>query len=63
MIVKITRIVMLQPIILGLSAILGNVLLVYDFVLSFALAPLLYNLGIIFGIVALYPKMGLPGLA
>jgi len=63
MIVEITRIVMLQPIILGLSAILGNVLLVYDFVLSFALAPLLYNLGIIFGIVVLYPRMGLIGLA
>ncbi len=63
MIVKITRIVMIQPIVLGLSAILGNVLLVYDFVLSFALAPLLYNLGIIFGIVVLYPKMGLVGLA
>jgi len=62
MVVKITRVIMLQPIILGLSAILGNVLLVYDFVLSFALAPLLYNLGIIFGIVALYPKFGLIGL-
>lgn len=62
MVVKITRIIMLQPIILGLSAILGNVLLVYDFVLSFALAPLLYNLGIIFGIVFLYPKFGLIGL-
>ena len=62
MIVQITRIIMLQPIILGLSAILGNVLLVYDFVLSFALAPLLYNLGIIFGILFLYPKFGLIGL-
>jgi len=62
MIVQITRVIMLQPIILGLSAILGNVLLVYDFVLTFALAPLLYNLGIIFGIVFLYPKMGLIGL-
>ncbi len=62
MVVKITRIIMLQPIILGLSAILGNVLLVCDFVFSFALAPLLYNLGIIFGIVFLYPKFGLIGL-
>jgi putative peptidoglycan lipid II flippase len=62
MVVKITRVIMLQPIILGLSAILGNILLVCDFVISFALAPLLYNLGIIFGILFLYPKFGLIGL-
>jgi len=63
MIANLTRVMMLQPIILGFSAILGNILLVYDFVLSFALAPLLYNLGIILGIVIFYPKCGMMGLA
>lgn len=62
-IVSMTRVMMLQPIILGFSAILGNILLVHNFVLSFALAPLLYNLGIILGIVFLYPRLGMMGLA
>jgi putative peptidoglycan lipid II flippase len=63
MIASMTRVMMLQPIILGFSAILGNILLVHDFVLSFALAPLLYNLGIILGVVLFYPRFGMMGLA
>ncbi len=63
MIASMTRVMMLQPIILGFSAILGNILLVHDFVFSFALAPLLYNLGIIVGIIFLYPRFGMMGLA
>ena len=63
MVVMMTRVMMLQPIILGISSILGNMLLVFDMVVPFALAPLFYNLGIIFGVVFLYPKFGLIGLA
>ena len=34
----------------------------FRFVL-YSISPLLYNLGIIFGIAVLYPRMGLSGLA
>lgn len=63
MVATMTRIIILQPVILGISSILGNMLLVFDMVVPFALAPLFYNLGIIFGLVFLYPQMGLIGLA
>ncbi len=63
MVAIMTRIIIIQPIVLGVSSILGNMLLVYNMVVPFALAPLFYNLGIIFGVLYLYPKYGLVGLA
>jgi putative peptidoglycan lipid II flippase len=57
------RILLLQPLFLGISSLFGVVTqLAHRFVL-YALSPLVYNLGIIFGIVALYPWLGLAGLA
>lgn len=57
------RILLLQPLFLGISSLFGVVTqLGHRFVL-YALSPLIYNLGIIAGIVALYPAWGLPGLA
>ncbi len=57
------RILLLQPLFLGLSSLFGVVTqLGHRFVL-YALSPLLYNVGIIIGIGLLYPHFGLSGLA
>ncbi len=61
--VLLTRIMMLSPILLGISNLFSGVLKYFDQFLTYALAPILYNLGIIFGIIFLVPLYGLPGLA
>lgn len=61
--VHLTRIMALSPFFLGLSAVMGGVLQATRRFFAFALAPVLYNLGIIFGALALAPIMGLEGLA
>lgn len=61
--VAMMRILLLQPLFLGISSLFGVVTqLGHRFVL-YALSPLIYNIGIIGGIVFLYPYMGLSGLA
>lgn len=60
--VSMSRILLLSPIFLGLSNFLASVTQVYKRFFFYALSPLLYNLGIIAGIVWLYPALGLPGL-
>lgn len=60
--VLLARMLLLQPILLGLSGVLGSVTQVHRRFAIFALSPVLYNLGIIFGAVALYPFFGLPGI-
>jgi len=61
--IKLTRILMIQPLFLGLSSIIGAVLQSHRLFLVNALAPLMYNLGIIVGILFFYPAFGLVGLA
>ncbi len=58
-----TRIMMVSPILLGISSLFSGVLKYFDFFITYALAPILYNLGIIFGIVVFVPFFGLYGLA
>ncbi|OGZ78696.1 MAG: murein biosynthesis integral membrane protein MurJ [Candidatus Staskawiczbacteria bacterium RIFOXYB1_FULL_37_44] len=61
--VMLMRIMFLSPIILGASNLISGILQVFHRFLVTALAPLLYNLGIIIGIVFFVPKFGLVGLA
>ncbi len=61
--VLLTRIMFLSPIILGISNIISAILRVFKRFLITALAPLMYNLGIICGIVFFVPVFGLSGLA
>jgi putative peptidoglycan lipid II flippase len=61
--VMLMRIMFLSPIILGASNMISGILQVFHRFLVTALAPLLYNLGIIIGILFFVPKFGLPGLA
>ena len=58
-----TRIMLLSPILLGLSGILSAVLQSFQRFFAFALAPVLYNVGIIAGIIFFVPIWGLNGLA
>jgi len=58
-----TRIMFLSPIFFCLSAILSGVLQYFDRFLVYSLAPILYNLGIILGIVLFVPIFGTYGLA
>ena len=60
--VLLARILLLQPILLGLSGILGSVTQVHRRFVLFAISPVLYNLGIILGTIVLYPLWGLPGI-
>ncbi len=61
--VTLTRIMLLQPVLLGLSNILAAITQSRSRYLLYALSPLLYNAGIIIGTTLLYPASGLTGLA
>jgi len=61
--VALMRIMFLSPIILGASNLISGVLQVFHRFLITALAPLMYNIGIIIGILFFVPKFGLQGLA
>ncbi|KKP43472.1 MAG: putative peptidoglycan lipid II flippase MurJ [Parcubacteria group bacterium GW2011_GWA1_33_6] len=63
MTVTLMRIMFLSPIILGISNIISGILQVFKRFLVTAMAPLMYNLGIIVGIIFFVPKFGLIGLA
>ncbi len=60
--VLLARLLLIQPIFLGLSGILTSVTQIHRRFVLFALSPVLYNVGIIFGTVVLYPIFGLPGI-
>lgn len=60
--VLLTRIMFLSPILLGLSNLLSCVIQSFRRFFIYALSPIFYNLGIIAGIVFLYPVWGLKGI-
>ena len=57
------RIMLLSPIFLGLSNLFSTISQAYRRFYIYSLSPIIYNVGIIFGIVVLYPMFGLVGLA
>lgn len=61
--ITLTRIMLLSPIFLGISNFLASITQMYNRFLIYAISPLLYNLGIIFGVLVLYPLLGVSGLA
>jgi len=61
--VLLTQVLLLQPILLGASNIVASWTQLRHRFFLYAISPLLYNLGIIFGIIVLYPHIGLVGLA
>ncbi len=60
---KLSRILLLSPILLGLSNLVGAVTQAYKKFFAYALSPVFYNLGIIIGVVLFFPLWGLSGLA
>ena len=61
--ISLTRIMFLSPIFLGISSIFSGVLHYFSRFLAYSIAPILYSLGIIFGILFFVPIFGLWGLA
>ena len=61
--VQLTQIMFLSPLLLGISSILGGVLQSFKRFLCFALAPVMYNIGIIIGAIFFVDWWGLHGLA
>ncbi|MES2088073.1 MAG: lipid II flippase MurJ [Patescibacteria group bacterium] len=61
--VMLARIMLLSPILLGISNFLASITQMYNRFFIYALSPLLYNLGIIIGALFFYPLFGISGLA
>jgi len=61
--ILLTRIMFLSPIFLGISNIISGILRIFKRFLITSLAPIMYNFGIISGILFFVPRIGLPGLA
>ncbi len=57
-----TKLLMVQPLILGISSLISCFAQLKDEFLYYAIAPLGYSLGIIFGIIFLYNDFGVEGL-
>lgn len=57
-----SRLLLLQPICLGISNVFGVVTQISKRFFLYALSPVLYNLSIIFGLVFLYPIYGIRGV-
>lgn len=61
--VEMTRIMLATPVLFAISSVLGSVQQAFHRFVIYALASLFYNVGIIFGIVALAPHFGIYGVA
>lgn len=57
-----SRIMLLSPIFIGLSNLLGTVTQMFKNFFIFSLSPVFYNIGILAGIIFLYPIFGVYGL-
>lgn len=61
--VSLSRIILLSPIFLGFSNLLGSVAQSFGRFAAYAVAPAFYNLGIILGAAFLAPRFGISGVA
>jgi len=62
-VVMISRIMLLSPILMGLSNLFGTVTQLFHKFFIYSLSPIFYNFGIIAGVLFLYPMFGIYGLA
>ncbi len=60
--IVLSRIMLLSPILLGLSNLFGTVTQLFRKFFIYALSPIFYNIGIILGVVFFYPIFGIYGL-
>lgn len=61
-IILMTRILLLSPIFLGLSSLFASVTQLYNRFFIYGISPILYNVGIIIGVIFLAPRFGPAGL-
>lgn len=57
-----SRIMLLSPILMGLSNLFGTITQLFRKFFIYSLSPIFYNLGIILGVVLFYPIFGIRGL-
>ena len=62
-VIVISRIMLLSPILLGLSNLFGTVTQLFRKFFIYSLSPIFYNFGIIIGVIFLYPIFKIYGLA
>ncbi|MFA6300770.1 MAG: murein biosynthesis integral membrane protein MurJ [Candidatus Paceibacterota bacterium] len=62
-VVLLSRIMLLSPILMGLSNLFGTVTQLFHKFFIYSLSPIFYNVGIIVGVILLYPIFGISGLA
>lgn len=62
-IILLSRIILLSPLFLGLSNLIGSISQSYGKFVAYAMAPAIYNLGIIFGVIFLTKSLGIAGVA
>ena len=60
--VELTRLIFISVLFFGLSSIFSTILNYFNRFVAYSLAPILYNLGIIFGIIFLAPHWGIFGV-
>lgn len=60
--INVTRILMIQPVLLGITSLISCFAQMKNHFVLYGIAPLGYSLGIIFGIISLYPVYGVYGL-
>ena len=60
--IPLVRLLLLSPLLLGLSNLFGAITQATRRFFIYALSPVLYNIGIIFGLLVFYPRWGLLGL-
>ncbi len=62
-VILLSRIMLLSPVLMGLSNLFGTVTQLFRKFIIYSLSPIFYNLGILIGIIFLYPMFGIYGLA
>lgn len=62
-VVFISRLLLLSPILLGLSNLFGSLTQAYNRFMLYAFAPVLYNAGIVIGVVGFSSRWGIEGVA
>jgi len=59
---ELTRILFLSPLILSISGVFSGILQSIKSFIVYSLTPIMYNLGIILGVILFYPHFGIKGL-
>lgn len=60
--IDMTRILLLSPLFLGISQLLGGIVQAYRRFFIYAISPILYNVGVVIGVIYFYPTFGIYGL-